>query len=241
MSFAHSQNAGIFVNQYNLTSHTRQMEIMAAIADHDSTVLGDSAVRIQLGLKSGGVRYQGLFDPTVGGAYDVLSAAYGSTTSRIATAFPELTTLGNPAVLCYALETELGIPVNVNDLVGLTAYLKAAEDGVDFGVWLQALAAVTNTGNGSSVDNAAATTNGGVGVIHTTAIAGAAPSVVWKIQHATDNSTWVDLITFTAATVASSERIEVAAGTTVNRYLRAIRTFGGTTTSITSAIAFARR
>jgi hypothetical protein len=77
--------------------------------------------------------------------------------------------------------------------------------------------------------------------VHTTAIAGAAPSVVWKIQHSTDNSTWADLVTFAASTAVGFERVEVAAGTTVNRYLRAIRTFGGTTTSITSAVAFARR
>ena len=68
-------------------------------------------------------------------------------------------------------------------------------------------------------------------------------TVTMKIQHSTDNSTFVDLVTFTVvgSTTTTQERIVVAAGTTVNRYLRAQSTVAGTTGSITPIVAFARR
>jgi hypothetical protein len=129
----------------------------------------------------------------------------------------------------------------VSDLVKLSIELTSQKWAVEHGVSLHDLTAEVATGNGTSVDNGAATTNGGVGVLHVTAIAGAAPSVVVKIQHSTDASTWVDLLSFTAATAATKQRIEVAAGTTINRHLREVHTFGGTTSSFTFNSAFARR
>jgi hypothetical protein len=55
--------------------------------------------------------------------------------------------------------------------------------------------------------------------------AGTTPTITWKVQHSVDNSVWIDLMTFTLANDATSER-ETVSGT-VNRYLRAIRTVGG--------------
>jgi len=50
---------------------------------------------------------------------------------------------------------------------------------------------------------------------------------------------WVDLITFSAATAATSQRRTVAG--TVNRYVREQHTISGSTPSFTYAAAFARR
>jgi hypothetical protein len=106
---------------------------------------------------------------------------------------------------------------------------------------LTGLAAVTATGNGTSRDNGASTSDGGVAQLHVTANT-MNNNTVFKVQHSADNSTWADLATFTtvATTVTTSERVTVAAGTTVNRYLRATHTASGTG-SITFITAFARR
>jgi hypothetical protein len=51
------------------------------------------------------------------------------------------------------------------------------------------------------------------------------------------------LVTFTvvSSTAKTSERVEVASGTTVNRYLRVNYTVAGSTGSATPVVAFTRR
>jgi hypothetical protein len=67
--------------------------------------------------------------------------------------------------------------------------------------------------------------------------------LVVKVQHSSDNSTWVDLLTFAtvATTVTSSERKEVAAATTVDQYLRVTYTMAGSTGSVSFLVSFGRR
>jgi hypothetical protein len=151
--------------------------------------------------------------------------------------------VGSKVDLGYFENSQTAFQFVITDLEKLTFQGEASEDAIDFGVSLHVNQAETSlTFTGTAVDNAAQTTNGGVFVVHVTAIAGASPNVVFKVQHSTDNSTWVDLATVSAVTAANSaRRVEVAAGTTVRRYLRVVATEGGTTTSITFVAAFARR
>ena len=112
-------------------------------------------------------------------------------------------------------------------------------DGVDHGRVVHAHTAETATGNSTSVDNGASSTNGGVASLHVTAVTGTTPSLTVKVQHSSDNSTFVDLITFTAANAAGSQRRTVSG--TVNRYVRETHTLSGTSPNFTYAAAFARR
>lgn len=61
------------------------------------------------------------------------------------------------------------------------------------------------------------------------------------VAHSSDDISFAALATFTQATQAGSERISVAADTTVNQYLRLQTTVAGTTPSFTHFAAFARR
>jgi hypothetical protein len=128
-------------------------------------------------------------------------------------------------------------------LVAVTAELTNQQYGLESGIVLHAQSAETATVNGTSVDNAAASTNGAVGQLHVTAKADT--TAVWtiKIQHSTDNSTFVDLITFTNVSnrtlAAGAQRIEVTG--TINRYTRVQATLVSGTTSITPVVTFARR
>jgi hypothetical protein len=93
--------------------------------------------------------------------------------------------------------------------------------------------------NGTSVDNGAATANGGAINIHVTAFSGlTSDSII--IEHSTNDSVWNTLATSTLVTGLTSERIVVAAGTTVNRYLRVRDDVTGSG-SITAQVGFARR
>jgi hypothetical protein len=110
----------------------------------------------------------------------------------------------------------------------------------DVGVSLDDFTAITIDGNGTARDGGAATANGGVAHLHVTAFSGLTNNIV-TIEHSVDGSTsWATLVTFATYTGLTSERVVVAAGTTVRRYLRVVDNVTGTG-STTRAVCFARR
>ena len=85
-----------------------------------------------------------------------------------------------------------------------------------------------------------ATGNGGGAFLIVSAKSGTSPTLDAKITHSADNVTYADLVTFTQATTTTAEVKTVAAGTTVNRYLKAVFTLGGTSPSFTAIMGFGR-
>jgi len=80
------------------------------------------------------------------------------------------------------------------------------------------------------IDQTTSSVLGANGHLHVASTDG---SIVVKIQHSVDGGvggTWVDLITFAAATTKTSEVKGYAAGGTINRYIRAVWTRTGGTT-----------
>uniref|UniRef100_UPI003BB56F59 hypothetical protein n=1 Tax=Thermoanaerobacterium sp. DL9XJH110 TaxID=3386643 RepID=UPI003BB56F59 len=80
-------------------------------------------------------------------------------------------------------------------------------------------AAASADGNGTTVDNAASSSNGAVAHLHVTGFTGLSNAVI-KVTHSTDNfsSSDVDLITFSTVSGLTSQRSTVTG--TVNRYVR---------------------
>lgn len=243
MAVTPGNQAQVLLDGFNLHQFAKSFQMTPQIDVLDTSVLGTTSRAKVTGLKHASASGEVFFDDTATtGSYDLLKDKYGAAVAGMISFGPAGFTLGNRVLMMSAHEASFETKSLVADLTTVMFNADAAEDAVDFGVSLHALAAEVGTVNGASVNNAAGTTNGGVGTLHVTAIAGAAPSVVIKIQHATDDSTWVDLITFAASTAANtSQRTEVAAGTTIRQYLRIVCTFGGTTTSITFQVSFARR
>lgn len=248
MAIPHGSQAALLVDGYALSGFAKSAQFQPSITLHDKTVFGDVAREKVPGLKTGTFSAEMFFDDTLNvGSWDVLKAKYvaqtpGAVAPAIISLFPQGFVLGSRVITMSANLNKLEPKSVVDDLVMLSMGAESEQDGIDFGFSLHALAAETGTVNGTALDNAAATANGGVGTLHVTAIAGGAPSVVVTIEHSTDSSTWVTLVTFVAATAANTaQRIEIAQGITVRRYMRAVTTFGGTTTSITFQSSFARR
>jgi hypothetical protein len=150
--------------------------------------------------------------------------------------------IGNKVQLLLSKESDYEAGAPVADVVKVAITIQA-DQGIDPGVSLHDLVAETTTANFASVDNAAASTNGGVAHLNATILGGiSSPSFTMKVQHSTDNSSWADLVTFAAVTASGAQRIAVAAGTTVNRYVRGIiSAVAGSTPTCTFNIAFARR
>ncbi len=237
-----SNKSRVMVDQYDISQFLTKMSPQRIRDFAECTDLTSTSHEYTPTLRGGMLMLDGMYrSNTIVGVslHDIFAAL--PDTQIIVSGYPDTRAIGKPALLMYADAVKHELDMPVANLVKVHIECSAQKWGVEHGVSLHDLTQETGTGNSTSVDNGAATVNGGVGVLHATAIDGAAPSVVVKIQHSTNNSTWADLVTFTAAVAATKQRIEVAPGTTVNRWLREVHTFGGTTTSITHNVAFARR
>ncbi len=241
-TFIHSKDVQVLVNGFDLTGYFNSLAPSAEIAAHDVTVLGNQSPVYAPGLKSGVVMVDGFFDSTsVVGSDVVLSALLGALVTPLVSIAPKGFTLGNRVYSLQAHEDSYKLAVKVADMVRNSASFKST-DGYDFAVSLHASGvSEIGSGNTASVDNAVLSANGGVAQLHVTAVAGSTPSCTVKVQHSTDNSTWADLVTFVAATATGAQRIAVAPGTTVNRYLRATQSISGGSPSFTYQLSFARR
>lgn len=234
--------AQILLDEFNLYQFAKSFTLTPITEIHDASVLGTTSRQKVTGLRHATASAELFVDDTLlTGSYAVLKGKY-DTGAGILSFAPQNFTLGNRVFILYAHEVTFAINSIVSDLEMITFNAEAAEDAVDPGVSLHDYAAETTSTDSTSVDNTVLTSNGGVGVIHLTAIAGTAtPTLTAKIQHSTNNSTWVDLVSFTALTAVGKQRIEIAAGTTVNRYLRCSSVISGTSPSFTYNVSFARR
>lgn len=235
MSRVHGKDSRILLNEYSVSGQANGWSFAHRRNYSDATVLTDDGERWQPGLLAGTVSIKGFVD-TDAGLYSETVAALGVDDSVLTTFLPAGYSVGAAALMAVSDASTLETPATVTDVTPLTIEGKP-DNGVDMGVCLHTLTAETADSNGTSVDNAAASTNGSVANLHVTAYSGFT-SVVLKVQSSTDNSSWSDFITFTTVTALTSER-KTTAGS-VPRYLRAFWDVTGSG-SITFVMAVARR
>lgn len=241
-TFRHGKNTIAAVGAADLSTYFTSATTNNSVDVLDSTTFGSANKSYVVGTKEGTVSFEGLWTGAVGEVDAVLLAALATDTSTVITVGSEGAGIGRKAKLLDANETSYEVSSAIGDLVSISAEAQATE-GLDGGVLLAAQQTITATINNTSVDNAISSANGGVAHLHVTANTRNG-AVTIKVQHSSDNSTWVDLVTFTntTATTPTSQRVVVAAGTTVNRYLRAqVSGFAGSTGSVIITVGFARR
>lgn len=238
----HGKDTKILLGAVDVSGFFTSYDSTGSVESHETTTFGKQRKTRIPGLADGSATMQGLWDGAVLAIDEILSATLGVAGQILTAGRNGLAAIGDRAELLKALHSNYQRTSPVNDVVSLSATLEG-DGGLDNGVVLHPLAAEVATGTSANVDHGAATANGGVAHLHVTAKAGTAPTLQVKVQHSVDNSVWVDLVTFaTLNDVLGAERVEVAAGTTVNRHTRAQRTIGGTGgPSWTHAVAFARR
>lgn len=238
MGFVHGKSGKVMINDAHLSADVRGWTAHFERNLADTTALQADGVNSIPGLFEGSLQLDAHFDSTAGRLYDTVITTAGVDNDLLVTILPEGDTIGLPAIFAATDLENFEIESEVDDRVQVNVE-GTADNMVDLGVSQKALGAqAPGTTNQTSVDNLAATTNGGAAILHVTTVTGGGNCVV-KIQHSTDNSTWADLITFTTATAATYERKELAFGTTVNRYTRATAT--ATTGTYTFQTSFARR
>ena len=236
-----SKKSRIAVGLINMSGYTRSYRISAPTEMLDTTVLTDeNKTSIPGATSGGGFDIDMLLDnsTTANGQFDVLTDWTGASAYPITLA-PAGFTTGLTAILINGLQTDLTTDAAHGAVVAAKA-TGTATGGTDFGTMVEDFTAITGTGNGTARDGGASSSNGGVAHLHVSAYATLTSDTV-TIEHSVDGSTsWATLVTFTAVTGVTSERVVVAAGTTVRRYLRVVDTVVGSG-STTRAVAFARR
>jgi hypothetical protein len=167
-----------------------------------------------------------------------MAGIIGSSTASVLSICEEgASTVGNRALVVQSHDTSYQITGAVGDAVGVSAEFQIDGTGSSGAYRGNVLAPLTSYGtsvNSTNLDNVTGTTDGLQANLHM--IANTVATTV-KIQHSTDASTWVDLITFAVLSAPGSEH-KVATGT-VNRYLRVNVT--AASGSRTMAVTAARR
>jgi hypothetical protein len=235
MAQVHGKDTVIFLGAYDLSAYFNDLSISQEVDLAETTTYGNESKTYLAGLRDGTASLSGLFDGDAGAADERLSAMFGNTS--VCTFGIGGDAVGNKAKVLNGIQHSYEIGAPIGDAVTTSAEIQAS-GGIDNGLMLKAKGQVTTTGNGSSVDNGAATSNGYSANLHV--FDGTNPGTgVVKVQHSTDNSVWADLVTFT--TVGSAKTSERKTGTgTVNRYVRE-RHEMNSATMIDHAVAFARR
>jgi len=241
-TFRHGKNVNVYLDEFDFSTYFNNVSASTSIDTAETSAFGTSAKTYVVGHRDGTVSLGGMFEGTAStGTDEFFDTALGNATKTQVIVAPEGHSNGTGAILLIADDTSYEVSGAIADIVQASAEFQST-DAVEHGKILSSGSTVTATGNGTSVDNGASTANGGAGFL-SVPVNTRNGNITVKIQHSADNSTFADLVTFTvvSSTTTTSERIEVAAGTTVNRYLRVNYTVAGSTGSATPVVAFTRR
>lgn len=241
MATPHGKETKGYVNGFDLTAFLKTLGVAGEADPADCTTFGNQSKKYVPGLVDAKLKAEGVFDGLDPLAADkVLKDIFG-TADSVWSYLPDGEGFGKVAFGAIAIEAAYEVESEVGDIVQLSVEGQS-NSGMEAGHVLHALGAEVATGNGTNLDNTALTSNGLHAYLQVTDVTGAAPSLVVKVQHSVDNSVWVDLVTFTAVTADNkAERKTIAAGTTINRHLRARHEFGGTMSATTYSLVAGRK
>lgn len=232
MTFVHAKESRFVFGSSALAAYLTGYTTSTTADTADTTALTEANRTYVAGLSESNVTATGLFEPL----FDTpVVATFAAGTGYPVTVAPAGFAVGSPVVVLEGRNVSYELSSSVGEVVGANVSIQGTGK-FDTGVSLYDLAAVTAGGNGSTHTDAAGTSNGALATLHVPACTG---TLTVKVQHSTNNSTWTDLATFTAATGATSQRVVVSG--TVNRYLRASWTLTGTGAAATFTASLARR
>ena len=241
-TFRHGKNVNVFLDEFDFSTYFNDVSASTSIDTAETSAFGTSAKTYVVGHRDGTVSLGGMFEGTAStGTDEFFDTALGNATKTQVIVAPEGHSNGAGAIVLIADDTSYEVSSAIADIVQASAEFQST-DAVEHGVILSSGATVSATGNGTGVDNTTSSTNGGAGFL-SVPVNTRNGTIGVKVQHSADNSTFADLVSFTTVTSTqkTSERVEVASGTTINRYLRVVYTVAGSSGSATPVVAFTRR
>lgn len=235
MAFKHGKDTVVFLGNTEYSTYMNSLDMNRTADVAETTVFGKDNKTYIVGQKDGVASATGFWDSTMDAQLATLLGSANNSLLVIGTggiAATDGCSFGN------IRETNYGESSPVGDVVAFSVDFQS-DNGLYNGSILEN-ATYTATVSGTARDNTLSTANGGAGFLIISSASGTSPTADIKITHSADNSTYADLVTFTQATSATSELVQVAKGTTVNRYLKVEATIGGTNPSFSAIIGFGR-
>lgn len=222
-----------FTGGYALAARASEVQVESNFDELEASGFGEDK-HYEVGQGDGSITIDGYFDEVT-----LLALQSGATAKIVTVAFGNnaAPTVGDPTFSMGSAQSSMEPAIPRDGLAAVKAKF-VQKYPLDMGVLLADTTDTSADGNGTSVNNGAATTAGGVGYLHLTGVS-ASDTVQVAVQHSANNSTWADLIVFTidGATV-EAERIAVTG--TVNQYIRAEWDVTGSDVAIDICVAFKR-
>lgn len=237
MAFRHGKDTWVGVGPYDLTNWLNSASIPADVEVAETSHFGTQAKTYIPGVQDSKVTLGGLFDSDPLLLENKLQAIADDPAGMPVTIAQDGgAAVGRRAAGTRALRTQWQIETQISDVAKVGISLQGT-GGVNFGWMLTDAASHTTTVTGDGVDGGAVTLAGGYAYVHV--VANTSTSNTIKVQHSTDNLTWVDLSS-TQALASANPSVTYYVLTfntqTVNRYLRAVLTIGsGSATAVVSA------
>lgn len=231
-----------YLGGFDISGDTAALgNVGGGVAVLDTTGIDKGAFERIGGLRDGRMEWTSHFNPAAAKAHAVLSSL--PTTSRHSM-YCRGTALGSPAAGLVGKQVDYA-PSRGNDgAMTIAVGIQASDgEGLEWGVLGTAGKRTdTTTGNGASIDNGAASTDGLVAYLQVFAFTGTSCTV--KLQGSSDDGAgdaFTDITGggFVAATAVGAQRIATATGQAVERYLRVTTT--GTFSNCVFAVLIARR
>lgn len=235
MAFVHGKNTRMLINEFNLSAYLNNID-MARDADTPETTVYEVDDRTYIaGLRNATLSLSGFVDLGSDASDEVLSDTLGVETARIVTLAQNGLAVGEVVYMFQTHSTSYSPSSPVDGVVSFSADVQSTGQ-VDRGVSLHNISSEGSSANGTSVDNSASSSNGGVGHLHVSVAGGSTLDV--DIEDSSDDMSFSSLISFTQVTTTATSQRSTVAGT-VERYVRAAWTIAGG--SYTFSVAFARR
>jgi hypothetical protein len=234
MAFSHGTLAKLFANGYDLSGWLKEIQSSGTATAEDATTLNKFSKVYSPGLADATLRFDGLYDGVAAAIDEILQAALAG--AAVLTWLPVGDVFGSVGYGLEAVSTGYDVPAPVAGLVKITG-MAQSKVGRERGVILHLLARRQTTGNGTAIDNTAESLNGAAAYLQVTANSGLAATI--KVQHSTNNTDWVDLITFTVADTDTILAVRTAVTGTIARYARA--TWATTALDCTFELLFCRK
>ena len=232
-----AQKSRVLVGSLDLSGYSRSFNMESSTEALEVTTIANTAKAFIAGQTSGSFNADLILDTdtTAGGLHAVV-AAWKGTPAPITYAPSGAAALAE-AFLLNGLQTSVSPSSSLTGTAD--ASVSAVTDGpADAGFVIDPSTAITGTGNGTSRDLTAQTTNGAVAHLHVTGFASLTSNDITIEDSSTGSSGWATIGTFTQVTGLTSQRLVIAG--TVKQYVRVVDTVVGSG-SCTRTVAFARR
>lgn len=250
MAFSHGKYTKVAYGGYNLTLFFNEASSSNSVETASTSAFGTTAHSYVIGLVDGTISVSGMFDGSVGAVDEALQTRMG-VEDQLVLVLPggDGTGVGARAIFGQVENTSYEITSPTGDVVAISAEFQG-DGGVHHGTYLREAggtgtfetitaggAAVTDTG--PAHNDGAASSGGGLGQVHV-ANNDLSVAATIKIQHSTDNISWVDLVTFASVAAGAETAEQVSVTGTVNQYLRSVVSVPIGTGSAEVAVAFKR-